>query len=82
MRVKNAIVSTIIIISVHLLWAGNVIGYFTNWGIYGDRPYNPENVPFEKLTHIQYAFLNPQINGDIASFDSDAGEKILFGKMM
>jgi chitinase len=64
------------------LWAGNVIGYFTNWGIYGDQPYNPENVPYEKLTHIQYAFFNPQINGDIASFDTEADEKILFGKMV
>jgi chitinase len=64
------------------LTAGNVIGYFTNWGIYGEHPYKPENVPYDKLTHIQYAFFNPQTSGDIATFDADADAQILEGKML
>lgn len=34
----------LILISAHSLYAGNVIGYFTNWGIYGDKPYTPQDV--------------------------------------
>lgn len=82
MNLKQTIVFVSLALSAHPLWAGNVIGYFTNWGIYGDRPYTAEDVPYEKLTHIQYAFFNPQTNGEIASFDQDADDKILLGKMV
>ena len=34
-----------------------IIGYFPSWGIYG-RDYQVEDIPAEKLTHINYAFAN------------------------
>lgn len=69
-------------VNVHCLIAANVIGYFTNWGIYGDQPYTAMDVPYKYLTHIQYAFFKPEINGDISSFDTYADEKILLGEMV
>lgn len=75
------IISTILFIA-QLISAANVIGYFTNWGIYGDQPYTAECVPYQKLTHIQYAFFKPETNGDISSFDSYADEQILLGEMV
>ena len=34
-----------------------LIGYYTSWSIYG-RKYQVEDVPGDKLTHINYAFAN------------------------
>jgi GH18 family chitinase len=31
----------------HILQAANVIGYFTNWGIYGDQPYTAKDIPYQ-----------------------------------
>jgi len=36
----------------------HVIGYFAEWGVYG-RDYQVEDIPADKLTHINYAFANP-----------------------
>lgn len=60
--------------------AANVVGYFINWGIYGDRPYTAQDVPYEKLTHIQYAFFLPETDGTIVSSDETADEQILLGE--
>jgi GH18 family chitinase len=38
-----------------------VMGYFISWGIYG-RNYTVDNVPFDNLTHINYAFLKLEAN--------------------
>ncbi|KAB5590955.1 Glycoside hydrolase family 18 protein [Ceratobasidium theobromae] len=32
------------------------VGYFTNWGVYGDKPFYPQNITTDTLTHILYAF--------------------------
>jgi chitinase len=37
-----------------------IIGYYTSWSIYG-RNYHIQNIPADKITHINYAFAN--ING-------------------
>jgi len=62
------------------LQAANVIGYFTNWGIYGDNPYTARDIPYQNLTHIQYAFFKPEADGKISSFDEYADEMILLGE--
>jgi len=34
-----------------------IIGYYINWGMYGaHNGYMPENIPWDKITHINYAF--------------------------
>ncbi|MDZ4769126.1 MAG: glycoside hydrolase family 18 protein [Chloroflexota bacterium] len=40
-----------------------VIGYFTSWGIYG-RQYFVNEIPADKLTHINYAFVNISETGE------------------
>ncbi|MFW5775007.1 MAG: glycoside hydrolase family 18 protein [Chitinivibrionales bacterium] len=61
------------------LWAANVIGYFTSWGMYGEDPYTPDDIPYDKLTHIQYAFFLPDTLGTIVSSDPWADELNLEG---
>lgn len=34
------------------------VAYFTEWGVY-DRNYVPADVPADKLTHVNYAFIQP-----------------------
>lgn len=34
-----------------------IVGYFTSWSIYA-RDYQPSAVPYQHLTHINYAFIN------------------------
>ena len=46
-----------------------IVGYFPSWGIYG-RDYQVEDIPAEKLTHINYAFAN--IGADLRVTMGDA----------
>ncbi|HEX2958887.1 MAG TPA: glycosyl hydrolase family 18 protein [Chitinispirillaceae bacterium] len=66
----------ILCFSVAELSAENIFGYFTNWGIY-NKPYTALDIPYEKLTHILYAFFLPDTSGIILSSDQSADEKIL-----
>ncbi|QFU83914.1 glycosyl hydrolase family 18 protein [Natronorubrum aibiense] len=45
-----------------------VIGYYTSWSRY-DRNYFPEDVPFDRLTHVNYAFLDVQSDGEVVLAD-------------
>lgn len=80
MHLKKIILLAQFVLCAQTAFGANVIGYFTNWGIYGDNPYTAQDVPYDNLTHIQYAFFKPEANGDISSFDTYADEQILLGK--
>src|SRR5689334_11812515 len=48
----------------------NVIGYFTDWGIYAVPPYDITNLPPAKLTHVNYAFAQIDSSNHVALYDS------------
>ena len=59
--------------------AKRVTGYFCEWGIYGAHGnYFPQHIPYEKLTHINYAFvgLNPSTQA-VDIYDSWATSEIV-----
>lgn len=43
------------------------VGYFTEWGIW-DSEYYPADVPADKLTHLNYAFIVPADGPDADSY--------------
>lgn len=46
-----------------------VVGYYTSWSRY-DRGYMPDDVPLEKITHLNYAFLNVEADGTVMYADA------------
>lgn len=57
-----------------------IVGYFPEWGIYsGHNNYVPANVPFNKVTHINYAFATIK-DGVIAHFDQYAAVEVTHGE--
>ena len=38
-----------------------VVGYYASWA----SGYDPDDVPFDRLTHLNYAFLEPQSDGTV-----------------
>ncbi|MBF0298329.1 MAG: cellulose binding domain-containing protein [Oligoflexia bacterium] len=56
-----------------------IVAYFVSWGIYG-RNYQVEDIPAERITHINYAFANI-VNGGCASGDAYADFDINFPKL-
>lgn len=82
MELKRGTFFFVIFFFLRVIQAANVIGYFTNWGIYGNQPYTAKDVPYQNLTHIQYAFFKPEADGKITSFDEYADEQILLGEMV
>jgi chitinase len=45
-----------------------VVAYYTNWGIY-DRNYQPMDVAADKITHINYAFVDLKENCSVELYD-------------
>jgi len=57
-----------------------VVGYFPEWGVYSTHNnYAPSDTPFDKITHVNYAFARI-IDGKIAIFDDWAATGIAFGE--
>lgn len=57
-----------------------IVGYFPEWGVYSaHNNYAPSDTPFDKLTHINYAFARI-IDGKVAIFDDWAATGITFGE--
>jgi chitinase len=56
----------------------HIVGYFTNWSIYrGHNNYYPQDIPFDKVTHINYAFAGTS-NGKIVLTDPFADINKMF----
>ena len=62
-------------------WAAprKVVGYYASWTIYG-RDYQVEDVPAEKLTHLNYAFAKVAEDGSVVPCDPHA-DSINFPKL-
>ncbi|HHX18399.1 MAG TPA: glycoside hydrolase [Clostridium sp.] len=57
----------------------NIVGYFTEWGIYlDDNYYEVSHIPWDKVTHINYAFAKIE-DGKIAIHDTWAAIEKPFG---
>jgi len=57
-----------------------IVGYFPEWGIYsGHNNYIPSNVPFDRITHLNYAFATIK-DGLIAHFDTYAATDVTHGE--
>ena len=55
-------------------WGKRVVGYYPSWA--GD--YTPDDIPFEKITHLNYAFLEPESNGEVKlAVTGDADPELL-----
>ncbi|HEY9059085.1 MAG TPA: glycosyl hydrolase family 18 protein [Pseudobacteroides sp.] len=75
---------SVLVSNVHIVTASedtekNIVGYFPEWGIYeGHNFYEVSDIPWEKITHINYAFAKIE-NGKIAIYDSWAATGKPFG---
>ena len=50
---------------------GRVVAYYIEWGTYG-RDYQPSDIPYDKITHLNYAFADIREDGRIALYDEFA----------
>ncbi len=57
-----------------------VIGYYTSWQWYDrNKLADPDNVDFAKYTRINYAFFQPDSQGNLYGTDEWADPQLLFG---
>lgn len=57
-----------------------IVAYFPEWGVYaGHNGYAISNIPWDKITHINYAFATIS-KGQVAIFDEWAATGITFGE--
>ena len=57
--------------------ARRVVAYYIEWGTYG-RDYQPEDIPWESITHLNYAFADIGSDGRVALFDTFAAVEKTF----
>lgn len=62
-------------VNAHGSYGNRVVGYYPAWA----GEYTPEDVPYDKLTHLNYAFLEPQSDGTVVV--GDASEKALLREL-
>lgn len=46
-----------------------IVGYYPNWGMYRNPSFKPQDINFNLVTHINYAFAKVDTNGNILLFD-------------
>ncbi|WP_330632874.1 glycosyl hydrolase family 18 protein [Halocatena halophila] len=60
--------------------AGNrIVGYWMQWAQYA-REYTPADIPTDKVTHLQYAFMVPESDGTISGLSDSHAQRFLFPK--
>ena len=58
-----------------------VVGYYPNWQWYDrNKLVEPQSIDYSKYTIINYAFMNPELDGSISLTDSWADEQLLYGE--
>lgn len=54
-----------------------IVAYWMQWAQY-DRGYVPADIPFDKVSHVQYAFMRPETDGSISGVGGSYGQRYLF----
>jgi chitinase len=54
--------------------SGRFVAYFVEWGVY-ERDYVPADIPADKLTHINYAFIEPTVTDQCVIHDTWAARE-------
>ncbi|UPM44131.1 glycosyl hydrolase family 18 protein [Halocatena salina] len=57
--------------------SNRIVAYWMQWAQY-DRGYVPADIPFEDITHLQYAFMRPEQDGSISGVGDSYGQRYLF----
>jgi len=57
--------------------SNRIVGYWMQWSQY-DREYTPGDIPTDKVTHLQYAFMAPEPDGTISGLGGTSAQKHLF----
>ncbi|ELZ95889.1 chitinase [Haloferax mucosum ATCC BAA-1512] len=53
-----------------------VVGYYMQWAQW-DREYNPGDIPLDKVTHVNYAFLTVKQDGTVDYISENAAMRVL-----
>lgn len=46
-----------------------IVGYYPNWAMYRQQPFYPKDIPSDLVTHINYAFVKVDAQGNLSLFD-------------
>lgn len=47
-----------------------IVGYYPNWALYRQSSFQPKEIPAKLLTHINYAFVKVDRQGNLSLFDA------------
>jgi GH18 family chitinase len=66
MKIKSILIILFLSVNIHVLKSQEtdfkVVGYFPNWSVWNNEI---QNLDYSKLTHICWAFQNPNANGEL-----------------
>jgi chitinase len=83
LKFQNRIVALVVILaSVHVMaQKKSIIGCYQSWQWQKfPEMLSPDNIPYDKLTVINYSFFYPQENGDIVGMEPAADQYLLGGR--
>ncbi|WP_323174343.1 glycosyl hydrolase family 18 protein [Natrialba sp. PRR66] len=56
-----------------------VVAYYRQWAQY-DRDFVPGDIPFEQVTHVQYAFARPEEDGSVELVGDSHGQQVFYAE--